>query len=154
MRKIFLGLLASLAAASAARADPVYEARTATEACLAAVIDKAPVGDAKGQAVAVHRETTPNLCAVTVTAGDPAEVREAVLGAVAKRPEAFAPSKTPWDPGALASRETLCNAPGRRALNVVVETAKPGGAPVLTASIIETRSRDRRCDIDMGLQHP
>lgn len=154
MRILVLILLASLGAVSAARADPVYEARTATEACLAAVIEGAPVADAKGQDVAVHRDTRPNLCAVTVTAGDPDEVRRAVMAAVAARPEQFAPSKTAWAPGVLAARETLCNRPGRRALNVVIETARPGGAPVLTATVIEVRARDPRCDIDLGVQAP
>jgi len=154
MRLAALALFASLAVAGAAHADPAYEARSATGACLAAVIDKAPVVDTKGQDVAIHRETTPNLCAVTVSAGEPDEVRQAVLAAVSARPERFGPAKTAWDPGAFASREALCNAPGRRALNVVVETAKPGGSPVLTATIIEGRERDPRCDQDMGLQKP
>lgn len=154
MRLSALALFASLAAASAAHADPAYEARSATGACLAAVIDKAPVVDMIGQDVAIHRETTPNLCAVTVTGGDPAEVRQSVLAVVADRPERFAPARTVWDPGALASREALCNAPGRRALNVVVETAKPGASPVLTATVVEGRERDPRCDQDMGLQKP
>jgi hypothetical protein len=154
MRLAALALLASLAVAGGAHADPAYEARSATGACLAAVIDKAPVVDMQGQDVAIHRETTPNLCAVTVSAGDPVEVRQAVLGAISERPERFAPARTPWDAGALASREALCNAPGRRALNVVVETAKPGGSPVLTATVVEGRERDARCDQDMGLQRP
>jgi hypothetical protein len=123
-------------------------------ACLAAVIDNAPVGDAKGQDVAVHRDKAPNLCAVQVTAGDPEEVRRAVLDAVAARPEQFTPAATAWAPGALSSRETLCNPPGRRALNIVVETAKPGAAPVLTATVVEGRERDERCDVDMGPQQP
>jgi hypothetical protein len=152
MRLIALAFFTSLAAASAAHADPVFEAHSAMGACLAAVIDKAPVVDAQGQDVAIHRETTPNLCAVRVTAGDPGEVRQAVLNAVQQRPEHFVPARTAWDPGQLASRETLCNAPGRRALNVVLETAKPGGAPVLTATVIEGRERDQRCDLDLGTQ--
>ncbi|HKR90043.1 MAG TPA: hypothetical protein VJS38_17890 [Phenylobacterium sp.] len=154
MRLAILAVLSALAAASAAHADPVYEAHSAMGACLAAVIDKAPVVDMKGQDVAIHRETNPNLCAVTATAGDPAELRKAVLDALAARPERFAPAKTAWAPGALASREALCNAPGRRALNVVVETAKPGASPVLTATVVEGRSRDQRCDLDMGRQQP
>jgi hypothetical protein len=154
MRFFFLAFLASLAVAQAARADPPYEARTATAACLAAVIDKAPVTDAKGVDVAIHREAEPNLCVVTVSAGDAKEVRKAVLGVVAERPEGFVPARTLWDPGALAARDTLCNRPGRRALNVVVETAKAGGAPVLTATVVEVRTRDQRCDLDMGLQRP
>jgi hypothetical protein len=154
MRLALLALAAGLAVASAARADPVYEARTAMGACLSAVIDKAPVVDIQGHDVAIHRETAPNLCAVKVTAGDPAEVRRAVLAAVAERPERFRPARTAWDPGALASRETLCNAPGRRALNVVVETARPGAPTVLTATVVEGRTRDQRCDVDMGLQRP
>ena len=154
MRLAAFALFASLAAAGAAHADPAYEARSATGACLAAVIDKAPVVDMKGQDVAIHRETTPNLCSVTVSAGEPDEVRQAVLAAISQRPERFAPARTTWDPGVLASREALCNAPGRRALNVVVETAKPGGSPVLTATVVEGRERDPRCDQDMGLQRP
>lgn len=154
MRLVALSLFTALAAVSAAHADPAYEARTATEACLAAVIDKAPVVDAKGEDVMIHRETAPNLCSVTVSAGDPTEVRKSVLDAVGKRPEAFAPAVTAWDPGPLASRETLCSRPGRRALNVVVETARPGGAPVLKATVVEGRARDQRCDVDMGLQRP
>jgi hypothetical protein len=157
MRLFIPALAASLAAAAlanAAHADPVFEARTATEACLAAVIDRAPVGDAKTGAVALHRDSAPNLCSVTVSAGEPAEVRQAVLDAVAKRPEAFTPARTAWDAGQLASRETLCNRPGRRAINVVVETARPGATPVLTATVVEGRSRDQRCDVDMGLQRP
>jgi hypothetical protein len=154
MRLAALALFASLAVVGAARADPPYEARSATGACLAAVIDAAPVVDMKGQDVAIHREKTPNLCAVTVSAGNPDEVRQAVLAAVSQRPERFAPARTAWDPGALASREALCNAPGRRALNVVVETAKPGATPVLTATVVEGRERDPRCDRDMGLQRP
>ena len=111
MRLATLAALASLAAAPAAFAEPVYEAHSAMGACLAAVIDKAPVVDAKGQDVAVHRETAPNLCAVTVSAGDPSEVRRSVLDAVAARPERFGPAKTAWAAGALASRETLCSWP-------------------------------------------
>lgn len=155
MRLAIFALLASLAAVSAAHADPVYEAHSAMGACLAAVIDKAPVADAKGQDVSIHRETDPNLCAVTATAGVPAELRRAVLDAVAARPEGFTPAKTAWAAtGPLASRETLCNSPGRRALNVVVDTARPGASPVLTATVVEGRTRDQRCDLDMGRQQP
>ena len=154
MRLALLALFASLAATTAVRADTVYEARSAMGACLAAVIDKAPVADMKIEDVAIHREAAPNLCAVTVSSGDPGDVRQAVLAAVAARAERFTPARTAWDPGAFASRETLCNAPGRRALNVVVETAKPGASPVLTATVVEGRSRDQRCDQDLGLQKP
>jgi hypothetical protein len=151
MRLAILGVLASLAVAPAALADPVYESHSAVGACLAAVIDKAPVIDGKGQDVSL--EASPNLCAVTVTGGDPSEVRRSVLDAIAARPEGFRPAKTAWAAGdALASRETLCNAPGRRALNVVVETARPGASPVLVATVVEGRTRDQRCDLDMGLQ--
>ncbi|CAN7142788.1 hypothetical protein LJR225_000051 [Phenylobacterium sp. LjRoot225] len=153
MRLAIFVVLASLAPAPAAFADPVYETRSAVGACLAAVIDKAPVVDGKGQDVSLHREASPNLCAVTVTGGDPAEVRRSALDAIAARPEGFGPAKTAWAAdGGLASRETLCNAPGRRALNVVLDTAKPGASPVLVATVVEARARDQRCDIDMGLQ--
>jgi hypothetical protein len=142
------------AAAGGARADAPYEARTAVEACLAAVIDNAPVEDATGVDVAIHREANPNLCTVKVTGGAPAEVRDAVLAAVGRRPEGFAPARTAWAPGALASRETLCSRPGRRALNVVIETGRPGASPALTAAVAESRQRDARCDRDLGVQAP
>ena len=152
----WLPLLAfvALAAASAARADAPYEARTAVAACFAAVIDRAPVVDAQGAEVSIHRETAPNLCAVTVIDGDPVEVRRAVLAAAAQRPEGFVPAATAWDPGQLASRETLCNPPGRRALNFVIETALPGITPSVVATVVEAKKRDLRCDVDMGLQRP
>jgi hypothetical protein len=153
MRLAIFAVLASLTAAPAAVADPAYEARSAMGACLAAVIEKAPVVDGKGQDVSLHRETAPNLCVVKVTAGDPAEVRRSVLDAVAARPEGFAPAKTAWAAdGGLASRETLCSRPGRRAMNVVVETGKPAASPVLIATVVEASGRDKRCDLDMGLQ--
>ena|ERR1700741_3519298 len=153
MRLAIFAVLASLTAAPAAFADPVYEARSAMGACLAAVIENAPVVDGKGQDVSLHRETSPNLCVVQVTGGDPAEVRRSVLDAVAARPEGFAPAKTAWAAdGGFASRETLCSRPGRRAMNVVVETAKPDASPVLVATVVEARTRDQRCDLDMGLQ--
>jgi hypothetical protein len=155
MRLVILAVFASLAAAAApaALADPAYEAHSAVGACLAAVIDNAPVVDGKGQDVSLHREGSPNLCVVTVTGGDPSEVRRSVLDAIAARPEAFSPAKTAWAAGdGLRSRETLCNAPGRRALNVVLETAKPGASPALVATVVEGRKRDQRCDLDMGLQ--
>jgi hypothetical protein len=149
-----LSLMILAVAASAARADPPYEARTAVGACLAAVIDDAPVVDGKGQDVALHRETSPNLCTVTVSGGDPADVRTAVMRALEARPERFTPARSAWAPGAWATREAFCNAPGRRALNVVVETAKPGAVPVATVTVIEGKSRDRRCDLDFGVQAP
>lgn len=153
MRLVIFAVLTTLAAAPAALADPVYEAHSAMGACLAAVIDAAPVVDGKVQDVALHREAAPNLCAVTVSGGDPAEVRRSVLDAIAARPEGFAPAKTAWAAAdGLASRETLCSRPGRRAMNVVVETAKPGASPVLVATVVEARTRDQRCDVDMGLQ--
>lgn len=154
MRSFAFSLIVALAPLAAAHADPVYEAHTAMGACLAAVIDGAPVVDAKGADVAIHRESNPNLCAVTVTAGDPAELRRSVLAAVTARPERFVPAATAWDPGALAARDTLCNAPGRRALNVVVETGKAGDPVVLKATVVEGRARDARCDQDMGVQRP
>lgn len=155
MRRLACFLVASFAAlAPAAKADPPYEARTAVGACLAAVIDKAPVSDAQGQDVSIRRREVPNTCVATVQAGEPSEVRGAVLAVVQARPERFAPARTAWAPGAFASRETFCNAPGRRALNVVLETARPGGSPVFVATVAEVRARDPRCDADLGEQAP
>ena len=57
MRLAILALLISVGGVSAAHADPAYEARSATGACLAAVIDKAPVVDTKGQDVSIQALT-------------------------------------------------------------------------------------------------
>ncbi|MDB5466218.1 MAG: hypothetical protein JWQ46_980 [Phenylobacterium sp.] len=155
MRAAALGLLIALAAGLAARAEPAYEAGSAMGACLAAVIDRAPVVSVKGHDVEIRREANPNACTVEATAGIPSEVRDSVLAAIAKRPERFAPALTHWDPVGYASRETFCNAPGRRNLNVVVSIAKPGAkGPTLLATVVEAKDRDERCDRDAGLQRP
>lgn len=150
MRTQLLALL--LLVPAVARAEPAQEARSATAACLSAVIDKAPVGDIDGDDVSIRRGQDPVSCTVRVNAGEPVVIREAVLEAMKKRSEVFSPAKTRWEPAGLASRETFCNLPGRRALNVVVNTARPGARPVLTAVVFEADKRDVRCDRDEGLQ--
>jgi hypothetical protein len=89
-----------------------------------------------------------------VTGGRPDEVRAAVMAAMTERTEEFAATRTAWAPGAFASREAYCSRPGRRAFNFVVQTAKPGGSPVLVATVIEGHERDKRCDLDMGVVPP
>jgi hypothetical protein len=151
------GLLITLclAAALPAQAEPTQEARSAMRACLEAVIDGAPVGDVKGLDVEIHREAAPNACTVRVTSGVPAEVRVAVLQAITERKERFTAARTAWEPGAYASRETFCNAPGGRPLNVVVSTAKPDNAGlILMATAVQAAERDTRCDLDEGVQRP
>ena len=149
-----LPALILLAAAPTAGAEPAQEAASATSACLAAIIDGAPVADIKGQDVEIRRGKDPEACTVRVTRGDPSAVREAVLGAVTPRRERFAPARTRWDPNAFASRESFCNAPGRRHLMVLVSTAKPNSPVALMATVLESASRDTRCDVDEGLQAP
>lgn len=154
MRLLLLIPFLALSAASPVQAAPVDEARSAMGACLAAVIDKAPVETAKGHDVDIRRDGGFGPCTVEVRAGAPAEVREAVLAAINARREKFLPAKTAWDPGVHASQETFCNAAVvRRALNVVVTTSKPdAGGLMLTATVLEPRERDPRCDADLGLQ--
>jgi len=151
MRTLILALL-MLAPAAAAHADPVQEARSATAACLSAVIDKAPVEDIDGDDVTIRRGEEPVSCTVRVTAGEPVVVRDAVLTAIKRRPELIVPARTKWEAAGFASRETFCNVPGRRALAVFVSTAKPGGQPVATATVFEVAKRDERCDRDLGVQ--
>lgn len=151
MRVLILAALI-LAPAAAAHADPKQEARSATAACLSAVIDGAPVGDANGEFVVIRRGKDPDSCTVRADAGEPVVVRDAMLTAIKARHELFTPARTKWDPGDDASLETFCNLPGRRALAVVVDTAKPGHAPVAIATVFETEARDARCDKDLGLQ--
>lgn len=147
-----LVLLFLLLFVTPARADPAQEARSAIGACLSAIIDGAPVGDIDGEAVSIRRGTEPASCTVQVVSGEPVVIREAALAAIKRRSEIFTPAKSRWAAGGAASREMFCNLTGRRALTVVVTTAKPGGLPVLTATALESAKRDDRCDRDMGLQ--
>jgi len=151
MRTLALALLLILPAA-AAQADPAQEARSATAACLSAVIDNAPVEDIDGDDVTIRRGKEPVSCTVRVTGGEPVVIRDAVLTAIKRRPELLIPARTKWEAAGQASRETFCNVPGRRALAVFVSTAKPGSQPVLTATVFEVAKRDERCDRDLGLQ--
>jgi hypothetical protein len=151
MRTLGLALLLILPAA-AAHADPVQEARSATAACLAAVIDAAPVEDIDGDDVVIRRGKDPVSCTVRVNAGEPVVVQDAVQAAIKRRAELFVPAKTKWQAGDWAFRETFCNIPGRRSLAVFVSTNKPGYQPVLTATVFEVPKRDERCDRDLGAQ--
>jgi hypothetical protein len=151
MRMFALALLLA-APAGLAHADPVMEARSATAACLSAVIDNAPVEDVDGDDVTIRRGKEPVSCTVRVTAGEPVLIRDAVQAAMKRRAEIFSPAKTAWQAGEWASRETYCNIPGRRAVAVFVSTAKPGRQPVLTATVFEAKARDPRCDRDLGVQ--
>lgn len=156
MRIALFGLLALPLLVQPAAAEPAQEAASAFGACLAAVIDKAPVGDTKGQDVEIRRDPQSGACSVRVGGGETAAIRQALLDVMAKRRERFTPARSRWDPGAYASRETFCNAASvRRNLNVVLEAAMPAarGARVI-ATVLETRERDPRCDVDKGLQKP
>ena len=99
--------LAFLAVAPAAHADPIQEARSATGACLSAIIDKAPVEDIDGDDVMIRRGKDPVSCTVQVNAGQPVQIRDAILAAVNRRPERLLPAKTGLAPGDYASREAL-----------------------------------------------
>lgn len=151
MRTLALALLLTLPAI-AAHADPVQEARSATAACLAAVIDNAPVEDIDGDDVTIRRGKDPVSCTVRVEAGEPVQIQDAVQVALKRRAELLVPAKTRWEAGDWAFRETYCNLQGRRGLAVFVSTNKPGRQPVLTATVFETPKRDERCDRDLGLQ--
>ncbi|MBU1375155.1 MAG: hypothetical protein KKE02_20195 [Alphaproteobacteria bacterium] len=151
MRTFALALLLTLPAV-AAHADPVQEARSATGACLSAVIDGAPVEDIDGDDVVIRRGKDPVSCTVRVNAGEPVVLQDAVRAAIKRRAELFVPAKTRWDAGDWAFRETFCNIPGRRSLAVFISTNKPGYQPVLTATVFEVPKRDERCDRDLGLQ--
>ncbi|MEW5683826.1 MAG: hypothetical protein AB1942_02795 [Pseudomonadota bacterium] len=156
MRRLILAAsllaLPTLVMPTLAHAEPVQEARSATAACLAAIIDNAPVEDIDGDDVVIRRGKAPVSCTVRVSDGQPVVVRDAVLTAIKRRAELFTPARTAWAGGEVASRETFCNIPGRRALAVFVSTARPGQQPVLTATVFETTKRDERCDRDLGVQ--
>ena len=145
-------VLSMVITAGAVQAEPVQEARSATAACLSAVIDGAPVETTKGDDVAIYRQGRDLSCTVSVWAGEPVVIRDAVLTALKRRAEAFSPSRTAWDPGLFASREVYCNLPSRRAIAAVIDTHKPGRGDVLTVTVVDTGRRDTRCDRDMGLQ--
>jgi len=156
MRPLVLAALLILpavaAAPSAAWADPVQEARSATAACLSAIIDGAPVETIQGDDVAIYRKPGETVCTVSVWAGEPVVIRDAVLAAIKRREEAFTPARTAWDPGLFASREVYCNLPARRAIIALVDTHKPGRGDVVTVTIADIGKRDNRCDRDLGLQ--
>ena len=151
MRPLILATLLILPAA-AAQADPVQEARSATAACLSAIIDGAPVETVQGDDVAIYRKPGETTCTVSVWAGEPVVIRDAVLTAIKRREEAFSPARTAWDPGLFASRELYCNLPARRAIIALIDTHKPGRGDVVTVQIADIGKRDNRCDRDMGLQ--
>jgi len=151
MRTLALALLLTIPAV-AAHADPAQEARSATSACLAAVIDGAPVEDIDGDDVIIRRGKDPVSCTVRVDAGEPVVIQDAVQAAIKRRAELFTPARSKWQAGDWAFRETYCNIPGRRALAVFVSTNKPGHQPVLTATVFEVAKRDERCDRDLGVQ--
>ena len=151
MRALCLALLLSVPTAMA-HADPVTEARSATAACLSAVINDAPVQDIDGDDAFIRRGKDPVSCTVTVTNGEPVVIREAVLEALKRRAEIFSQAKTAWAPEAFASREAWCNLPGRRAVTAFISTGKPGTNPVSVVTVFETPQRDKRCDTDMGRQ--
>lgn len=151
MRLITFAALAMIPA-TAAHADIVADARSATGACLSAVIDGAPVADIDDGVISIRRGVDPVSCTVTVRDGAPVVVRDAVMAAITRRAELFRPARTRWDPEAFASRETFCNTSLRQNLNVAVSTSKPGVQPVLVATVFEAAQRDPRCDRDDGLQ--
>ena len=152
MRSSLLGLLTVLALAPAAHADPVEEARGATGACLAAILDHAPVEDVDGDDVVIRRGKDPVSCTVRVDAGAPVVVRDAVLQAISKRSERFLPARSKWDAAEFATRETFCAIPARRNVMAIVSTGKPDAQVVLTATVVEADTRDPRCDQDLGVQ--
>ena len=151
MRWFLIPLLMCLPAMSA-HADPAQDARSATAACLSAVIDGAPVQDIEDGAISIRRGKDPVSCTVSVSDGEPVVVRDAVMTAVTRRAELFRPTRTRWDPQGFATREAFCNLSLRRNLNVAVSTAKPGLQPVLVATVFEAPKRDGRCDRDEGIQ--
>ena len=139
-------------AATPTHADPARDARSATAACLSAVIDGAPVEDIQDGAISIRRGKDPVSCTVSVTDGEPVVVRDAVMTAITRRAELFRPTRTRWAPQGFATREAFCNLSLRRNLNVAVSTAKPGLQPVLVATVFEVPERDGRCDRDEGIQ--
>ena len=138
MRWYLIPLVLCLPAMSA-HADPAQDARSATAACLSAVIDGAPVEDIQDGAISIRRGKDPVSCTVSVAAGEPVVVRDAVMTAITRRAELFRPTRTRWDPQGFASREAFCNLSLRRNLNVAVSTAKPGLQPVLVATVFVMR---------------
>lgn len=151
MRSLLFSFFAALSV-TAAHADPAQDARSATAACLSAVIDGAPVGDIQDGAIAIRRGKDPVSCTVSVTDGEPVVVRDAVMAAITRRAELFRPTRTRWETEGFASREAFCNLSLRRNLNVVVSTGKPGMQPVLISTVFEVPKRDARCDRDDGIQ--
>lgn len=153
---LMLGFAAFAVLPLPVQAEPAAEAASAFGACLAAVIDGAPVADIKGQDVQIRRGKSPNSCTVEVLNGDTAPVRDALGKVLSERRERFMPARTRWSPGAMATRDTYCNAASvHRNLNAVISAALPAAqGPRVVATVLEVPARDERCDTDKGLQSP
>jgi hypothetical protein len=152
--KLLLATAIAMTPLAAAAETPTELAGSAARACLAAVIDGAPVQDVVIDGIRIERASEPNACSVHADVGEPAAMRQAAMAAISARRELFVPAKTKWDAGAFASREAFCNLPGRRALNVIVSTGMPGAPRKLSLIVLEVQDRDARCDHDKGLQRP
>jgi hypothetical protein len=121
--------------------------------CLAAVEQRqAPAATSAGSAL-VRAAPNGKSCTFALRSGDPAALRAAVISAAEAPPRSFATARTRWDPGAFTHRDTYCSPPGPRQFNLLISSgAVDATRPQLAATVLETPTRDPRCDRDLGLQ--
>lgn len=149
-----------LAACQPAKADTPAAAAEAFDACMNTIFDGAPLTHAPTAKVQIKRDTPLIGCTIRVLDGDAEAVREAVLARVTARPERFTEAKTRWDPRDYGRREMFCGGADKaRTWNVLISTSKPNDPKtnvrlMATAMIPRDRTRDARCDKDLGLQPP
>lgn len=148
-----------IASAIAAFGAPVWarevpgeaNAVQAFEICLKAVKERqTPAVTSAGDAI-IRGQADGRICTFAVKEGDAEALRAAVIAASIAR--AFTPAKTRWDPGAFGARQTLCGPMAGRPLSLLISSGATGaGQPQLIATLLESGSRDPRCDRDLGLQ--
>jgi hypothetical protein len=105
-----------------------------------------PTGVRVGMAGFVHvtfsQKDGVRSCDVQAKGADPQALRKAALEAVAKRPEAFAPTKSRYLPGAFATEDMLCAAPGSAHPTAFVMLSSPRATERDRIAILFTLNKD------------
>lgn len=104
---------------------------------------------ADARAAKTPAEDQQSLMREVRTAAEDAQVlRAAALGALAERPEAFAPTKSRYAPGRFATEDMLCasRSGAHPSGFVLLSAAGPGGEGTLLLTISDTPRRSASCD--------
>jgi hypothetical protein len=114
-----------------------------------------PTGVRVGEAGFVHVTFSrgadgSRACDVEAKAADPQVLRQAALGALARRPEKFVPTKSRYFPGRFATEDMLCASPGAPHPAAFVMLSSPHPEESERIAILFTlmggATRDEACD--------